>query len=96
MGLEVWRSKLIASVDVMDRKVKVSGWQEETDIEIDTDIQKLMIDGFVHFTITDIDRDETLGEPAFDVNKEIIATFPSIKLNASGARAIEHFKINWL
>lgn len=76
--------KLIASVDVMNRKVKVSGWQEESGIELDTAIKKLMDDGFINFTITDIDRDGTLGEPAFDLYREIIATFPNIKLNASG------------
>ncbi|MDD2279109.1 MAG: 1-(5-phosphoribosyl)-5-[(5-phosphoribosylamino)methylideneamino] imidazole-4-carboxamide isomerase [Bacteroidales bacterium] len=76
--------KLIASVDVLNRKVKVSGWQKETGIEIETAVQKLMEDGFIHFTITDIDRDGTLGEPAFDLYLEIIATFPNIKLNASG------------
>ena len=76
--------KLIASVDVMNRKVKVSGWQEESGIELDTAIQKLMNEGFINFTITDIDRDGTLGEPAFDLYREIIATFPNIKLNASG------------
>lgn len=76
--------KLIASVDVLNRKVKVSGWQEESGIEIDTAIQKLIEDGFIYFTITDIDRDGTLGEPAFDLYREIIATFPNIKLNASG------------
>ena len=81
--------RLIASVDVMNRKVKISGWQEESGIELDTAIKKLMNDGFENFTITDIDRDGTLGEPAFDLYREIIATFPNIKLNASGGVSVK-------
>ncbi len=76
--------KLIASVDVMDRQVKVAGWQEESGLQIDYVIQKLISDGFTNFTVTDINRDGTLGEPAFDIYKELLSQFPAIKLNASG------------
>ena len=76
--------KLIASVDVMNRKVKVSGWQEESNLQIDDVITRLIKDGFTYFTVTDIDRDGTLGEPAFELYTDLIQKFPSIKLNASG------------
>jgi phosphoribosylformimino-5-aminoimidazole carboxamide ribotide isomerase len=76
--------KLIASVDVMNRQVKVAGWQEESGLQIDYVIQKLISDGFTYFTVTDIDRDGTLGEPAFDLYRELLTLFPTIKLNASG------------
>ncbi|MFP4557405.1 MAG: 1-(5-phosphoribosyl)-5-[(5-phosphoribosylamino)methylideneamino]imidazole-4-carboxamide isomerase [Bacteroidales bacterium] len=76
--------KLIASVDVMNRKVKVSGWQEESGLDIDLAIQRLLEDGFTYFTVTDINRDGTLGEPAFNLYKDLISKFPKIKLNASG------------
>lgn len=76
--------KLIASVDVMHRQVKVAGWQKDSGLPIDSVIQKLIGDGFTYFTVTDIDRDGTLGEPAFDLYKELLTLFPTIKLNASG------------
>lgn len=76
--------KLIASVDVMNRKVKVSGWQEESNLQIDDVITRLIEDGFTYFTVTDIDHDGTLGEPAFELYTDLIQKFPSIKLNASG------------
>ena len=76
--------KLIASVDVMNRMVKVSGWQEESNLQIDNVFTRLIKDGFTYFTVTDIDRDGTLGEPAFELYTDLIQKFPSIKLNASG------------
>jgi phosphoribosylformimino-5-aminoimidazole carboxamide ribotide isomerase len=76
--------KLIASVDVMNRKVKISGWQDDSGLELDSVIQKLIGDGFTFFTVTDIDRDGTLGEPAFELYKDLLDKFPRIKLNASG------------
>ena len=76
--------KLIASVDVRNRKVKVAGWQEQSELLIEELIKNLVNDGFLYFTVTDIDRDGTLGEPAFELYSELIENFPSIKLNASG------------
>ncbi|MFO8023140.1 MAG: HisA/HisF-related TIM barrel protein, partial [Perlabentimonas sp.] len=76
--------KLIASVDVMNRKVKVAGWQEESGLDIEQVIQHLLDDGFTYFTVTDINRDGTLGEPAFNLYKDLLEKFPEIKLNASG------------
>lgn len=76
--------KLIASVDVMNRKVKISGWQEDSSLEIYQVIQRLIADGFTYFTVTDINRDGTLGEPAFNLYKDLLEKLPEIKLNASG------------
>jgi phosphoribosylformimino-5-aminoimidazole carboxamide ribotide isomerase len=81
---EFGTDKLIASVDVMNRKVRVSGWQEESGIEIDDIVQSLINNGFTYFTVTDIERDGTLGEPAFDLYQSLLNQFPNIKLNASG------------
>lgn len=88
--------KLIASVDVMDRKVKVAGWQEESGLQIDYVIQKLIGDGFNYFTVTDIDRDGTLGEPAFELYQDLLSLFPAIKLNASGGVSSQNqlYKLN--
>jgi phosphoribosylformimino-5-aminoimidazole carboxamide ribotide isomerase len=76
--------KLIASVDVKDRQVKVAGWQEESGFLIDYVMQKLISHGFTYFTVTDIDRDGTLGEPSYELYKNLLSQFPGIKLNASG------------
>ncbi|MEE4178349.1 MAG: 1-(5-phosphoribosyl)-5-[(5-phosphoribosylamino)methylideneamino]imidazole-4-carboxamide isomerase [Bacteroides sp.] len=75
---------LIASVDVLENKVKISGWQEDSGLEIFSVIEKLLKSGFQYFTVTDIDRDGTLGEPSYQLYKELLDRFPGIKLNASG------------
>jgi len=85
--------KIIASVDVMNRKVKVSGWQEESGLYIEQVIQRLLDAGFTYFTVTDINRDGTLGEPAFTLYKDLLENFPDIKLNASGGVSdLSHLK----
>lgn len=75
---------LIASVDVLDKKVKIAGWQEDSGLEIFSVIKKLLKSGFQYFTVTDIDRDGTLGEPSYQLYKELLERFAGIKLNASG------------
>jgi len=81
---KIGSQKLIASVDVLDGLVKVSGWQEESGLDIYSVIKRLIDDGFTNFTVTDIDRDGTLGEPAFELYKNLLMPFPNIKLNTSG------------
>lgn len=75
---------LIASVDVLDHKVKISGWQKDSGLELFPVIEKLIEAGFIYFTVTDIDRDGTLGEPAYQLYKDLLSRFPGIRLNASG------------
>ena len=74
----------------MNRKVKVAGWQEESGLQIETLIRNLIKDGFIYFTVTDIEKDVTLGEPSFDLYKDLIGLFPKIKLTASGGVSSEN------
>jgi len=75
---------LIASVDVLDHKVKISGWQKDSGLELFPVVEKLIEAGFIYLTVTDIDRDGTLGEPAYQLYKDMLSRFPGIRLNASG------------
>ena len=75
---------LIASVDVLGQMVKISGWQQDSGLELFPVIEQLMEAGFIYFTVTDIDRDGTLGEPAYQLYKDLLGRFPGIRLNASG------------
>lgn len=83
--------KLIASVDVLNGIVKIAGWQEESKILVEDAISRLQNDGFTYFTVTDIDKDGTLGEPNFLLYRQLLDKFPNIKLNASGGVSLnEH------
>lgn len=75
---------LIASVDVLNLKVRISGWQQDSGLELFPVVEKLIEAGFIYFTVTDIDRDGTLGEPAYQLYKDLLSRFPGIRLNASG------------
>jgi len=64
--------------------VKISGWQQDSGLKLFPVIEQLIEAGFIYFTVTDIDRDGTLGEPAYQLYKDLMARFPGIRLNASG------------
>lgn len=81
--------RLIAALDVMGEEIKVHGWQEGSGNHLQTTMEQLIAVGFSYFTITDIDRDGTLGEPAFDLYAKLLKQFPAIKLRASGGVTTE-------
>lgn len=76
--------KIILGSDVKDRKIAISGWQEQSDIEL-TDFLATYIEKGIRYTIcTDVAKDGMLQGAAFDLYKELRATFPDLKLIASG------------
>jgi len=81
--------KLIAALDVIGEEVRVHGWQEGSGVNLKAFIDTLLSVGFAFFTITDIDRDGTLGEPAFSLYSELIKRFHTIRLCASGGITTE-------
>lgn len=76
--------KIILSADVKDEKIAISGWQEDSSINLIDFIQQYHQRGLVYVTCTDIKTDGTLKGPNIDLYKKILSRFPSIKLIASG------------
>ena len=81
--------KLIASVDVVGTRVKISGWQQDSGVELFPTVERLLEAGFIFFTVTDIERDGTLDEPSFQLYKNLLSAFPQIRLIASGGVSAE-------
>jgi phosphoribosylformimino-5-aminoimidazole carboxamide ribotide isomerase len=76
--------KIILGMDVMDNKIRISAWQEETDVEIAEFFTDYIRAGVKRFVCTDIRKDGMLTGPAFDLYSSIKDTFPNIQLVASG------------
>jgi phosphoribosylformimino-5-aminoimidazole carboxamide ribotide isomerase len=70
--------------DVLDGKIRISGWQEDTGIHIFDLLSRLQNLGVSNIFCTDISLDGMLQGPSFELYKQIIAEYPSIKLIASG------------
>ncbi|UUC44535.1 1-(5-phosphoribosyl)-5-[(5-phosphoribosylamino)methylideneamino]imidazole-4-carboxamide isomerase [Flavobacterium cerinum] len=76
--------KIILGADVIDEKIAISGWQEESEQTIIPFLQQYRDGGAEYVICTDISRDGTLTEPAFALYEKVLNTIPGIKLIASG------------
>jgi phosphoribosylformimino-5-aminoimidazole carboxamide ribotide isomerase len=76
--------KFFPGADVLDKKIKIHGWKEETDIDIFDFIEGLNLIGVKKIFCTDISKDGMMEGPATDLYKEILQKFPSLYLVASG------------
>jgi len=76
--------RIILGADASERKIAVSGWTEETGLDIFTFIQQWMAKGIDKVISTDISRDGMLTGPAIQLYQEILRENPGIYLIASG------------
>jgi len=76
--------KIILGADCKNQKIAVSGWLEESDLDVIPFISKYQSKGIDYVICTDISKDGMLEGPSFDLYKRILSEVPSIKLIASG------------
>ena len=77
-------NKLIIGADVKDRKIAVHGWKETTSLEIEDLLHTYIAEGLEYVICTDIATDGMLQGPNFALYEDLMDTFPSIKMIASG------------
>lgn len=77
-------AKFLPGADVLDKKIKIHGWKEETGIDIFDFIKDLTEQHIETIFCTDISKDGMLMGPSLDLYKEIISRFPNLNLVASG------------
>lgn len=76
--------KFLPGADVLDKKIKIHGWKEETGIDVFDLISELISKGINRIFCTDISKDGMMQGPSVDLYKEILVKFPALKLIASG------------
>jgi phosphoribosylformimino-5-aminoimidazole carboxamide ribotide isomerase len=76
--------KFMVGADVLDEKIKISGWLEDTGLDIYDFLSGMMKIGVSQFFCTDISKDGAMGGPSVDLYKKIISRFNGIQLIASG------------
>lgn len=76
--------KIILGADCNHEKIAVSGWQEESDLEVIPFIDKYQSKGINYVICTDISKDGMLEGPSFNLYDRILKETPTIKLIASG------------
>ncbi|MEO8961499.1 MAG: 1-(5-phosphoribosyl)-5-[(5-phosphoribosylamino)methylideneamino]imidazole-4-carboxamide isomerase [Ginsengibacter sp.] len=76
--------KFLPGADVLDKKIKIHGWKEDTGVDVFDFIKKITGLGISQLFCTDISKDGMMQGPATDLYKEILVAFPGINLIASG------------
>lgn len=74
----------LIGADILDEKIKISGWQEETGIEIFDFVADILSHGATNIFCTDISKDGMMEGPSVELYKKIIARYAAINLIASG------------
>jgi phosphoribosylformimino-5-aminoimidazole carboxamide ribotide isomerase len=76
--------RLILGADVKNGRIAVSGWEEQSRLDLMPFLSSYLQMGYQHVICTDISKDGKLQGPSTDLYHEIIAAFPAIRLIASG------------
>ncbi len=76
--------KIILGADVIGERIAISGWQEQTEINLWSFLEEHLSMGVQYVICTDVDRDGLLQGPAIDLYQSIMTRFPQLKLIASG------------
>ena len=76
-------SKIILGADCLDRKIKTSGWLEESDLDVVDFIKKYQENGIQNVICTDISKDGMLEGPSEKLYLEILSK-TQVNLIASG------------
>lgn len=76
--------KFFLGADVRDGKIAVSGWLEQTDIDLVEFIRAHMLKRISHVFCTDISKDGLLEGPSIALYKSLLAQNPGLRLVASG------------
>ncbi|KPM48018.1 1-(5-phosphoribosyl)-5-[(5-phosphoribosylamino)methylideneamino]imidazole-4-carboxamide isomerase [Jiulongibacter sediminis] len=76
--------RIILGADAKDRKIAISGWEEDSGQDIMAFIETYTAAGIKYIISTDVDKDGLLAGPAFELYEEMKDMFPECKIIASG------------
>lgn len=76
--------KIILGADARNRKVAISGWQEQATHDVIDFIKDYQQQGVCYVICTDVAKDGLLQGPSLELYQEIQTKVPSIQLIASG------------
>ncbi len=82
--MEFGAARFLIGADVMDKKIKISGWTEDAGIDIFAFIGSMIANGVHQIFCTDISKDGMMQGPSLDLYKEVLQEFPELRLIASG------------
>ena len=82
--------RIILGADVMNEKIAVNGWQEDSGLNIFNFLQDYISKGIKNVICTDISKDGMLEGASVELYKKILDEFPKLNLTASGGVSNMH------
>lgn len=76
--------RIILGADVKERKIAVTGWLEDTELDLFSFLKDYTEKGITKVICTDIAKDGMLQGPSVELYKEILEKHPTLHLIASG------------
>lgn len=76
--------RIILGADVRNKRIAINGWREESELELFPFIESFTTQGVNHVICTDISKDGMMSGSSVELYREIMSTFPDLKLIASG------------
>ena len=84
------REKVSLSADEINDKVVISGWQNQTDIDLYEHIEYYYNRSLKYVKVTDVSRDGTMEGPNFELYKKLVELYPNAHIVAAGGvRSVE-------
>ena len=83
-AIKIYKEKCILGLDLLDGKIAYSGWEKYATMSIHEFLSPMISLGMDTILSTDIAKDGTLSGPNFDLYIELMQTFPTLKIIASG------------
>lgn len=84
---EFGAEKVILGADVINEKIAISGWQEDSGLDLFPFLERYMAQGATYCICTDVSKDGMLQGPSIDLYQKILKEFPGLRLIASGGVA---------
>ncbi|MES2431515.1 MAG: 1-(5-phosphoribosyl)-5-[(5-phosphoribosylamino)methylideneamino]imidazole-4-carboxamide isomerase [Bacteroidota bacterium] len=82
--MEFGTDKFLIGADVLEEKIKIGGWLEDSGLNIFDFIGKILSLGATHIFCTDISKDGVMEGPSIALYQKIMEQHPEINLIASG------------
>jgi phosphoribosylformimino-5-aminoimidazole carboxamide ribotide isomerase len=80
--------KIILGADARERKIAISGWEEDTDADLLDFIEDYLKKGVKYTISTDVQLDGLLQGPSFELYNDMKERFPSLHIIASGGVSV--------
>ncbi len=76
--------RIILGADVKEGKIAISGWQEQSNLNLMPFLENYIQQGVQYAICTDVSKDGLLQGTALDLYQNLRTTFPALQLIASG------------